>query len=124
LIVLDSSLWISFFNDDKNASLVEECLTGKKQVLVPAICIYEIYKIMNRKVSYKIATNAVAFMESFGAIIDIDYQISLIASKTNAEHKLPMADSLIYATGVLNNAEIWTQDSDFENLDNVKFFSS
>ena len=35
--------------------------------------------------------------------------------------KLPMADSLIYATGILEQAVIWTQDEDFQGLENVKF---
>ena len=32
-----------------------------------------------------------------------------------------MADSLIYATGILEQAVIWTQDEDFQGLENVKF---
>ena len=33
-----------------------------------------------------------------------------------------MADSIIYATAKIYNAEIYTQDRHFENLDNVHYF--
>jgi len=33
-----------------------------------------------------------------------------------------MADSIILATAKDFEATVWTQDSDFKNIDNVKFF--
>jgi predicted nucleic acid-binding protein len=33
-----------------------------------------------------------------------------------------MADSIILATAREFNATIWTQDSDFKDMDNVKYF--
>ena len=36
---------------------------------------------------------------------------------------LPLADSIIYATAVLWDAELYTQDKHFENLDRVHYFS-
>jgi predicted nucleic acid-binding protein len=37
------------------------------------------------------------------------------------EHKIPMADSIILATGRLYQATVWTQDIDFKGLKDVKF---
>jgi predicted nucleic acid-binding protein len=45
------------------------------------------------------------------------------ASKISLEHKIPMADSIISATAKKFEAIIWTQDSDFKNIDDVKYFS-
>jgi predicted nuclease of predicted toxin-antitoxin system len=33
-----------------------------------------------------------------------------------------MADSLIYIRAKQNNARVWTQDPDFKDLENVKYF--
>ncbi|MFH1581463.1 MAG: PIN domain-containing protein, partial [Pseudomonadota bacterium] len=44
------------------------------------------------------------------------------ASKISLEHKIPMADSIILATAKEFEATIWTQDSDFKNIDDVKYF--
>ena len=34
-----------------------------------------------------------------------------------------MADSIILATARANNATLWTQDDDFEGLDDVKYIA-
>ena len=38
------------------------------------------------------------------------------------EKKIPMADSIIYASTQKHNATLYTQDEDFKGLPNVKFF--
>jgi toxin FitB len=48
--------------------------------------------------------------------------MAIAASKLSLEHKLPMADSIILATAKEVNATIWTQGSDFKNMDDVKYF--
>lgn len=35
---------------------------------------------------------------------------------------MPMADSIIYTTAKLNDAIVWTQDSDFKGFESVKYF--
>jgi toxin FitB len=49
--------------------------------------------------------------------------LAVAASKLSMEHNLPMADNIIFATAQGYKAIIWTQDSDFRNLSNVKYFS-
>ena len=38
-------------------------------------------------------------------------------------YRLPMADAIILATARAYDAVIWTQDADFKDLKNVKFFA-
>ncbi|MBN2012597.1 hypothetical protein JW960_24930 [candidate division KSB1 bacterium] len=49
-------------------------------------------------------------------------EISMQAAKNSIDYKLPMADSIIFTTASINNAMIWTQDIDFKNLPDVKYF--
>ena len=58
-----------------------------------------------------------------GVVINLDSEIALLASDMSKQHGLPMADSIIYATAVLWDAELYTQDKHFENLDRVHYFS-
>jgi len=44
-----------------------------------------------------------------------------MAAELSLLEKLPMADSIILATARLHDARIWTQDADFEGLENVTF---
>ncbi len=55
-------------------------------------------------------------------IIEVTTDIALFGAQLSLKYKIPMADSLIYATALLNDAVLWTQDVDFENLPNVRYF--
>jgi toxin FitB len=56
-----------------------------------------------------------------GRVVDLDARLALAAASLGAQHKLPMADSVIYATARAHEATLWTQDADFEGLPNVRF---
>lgn len=56
--------------------------------------------------------------------MDLTASISILAAKISLEHKLPMADSIILATGRIYEATIWTQDSDFEGIAGVQYIPS
>ena len=56
-----------------------------------------------------------------GIVVDLDLEIALIAAKLSIQHKLPMADSIIYATAQLHSATLWTQDRHFDGLPDVQF---
>jgi len=54
--------------------------------------------------------------------VDLTAFMAIAASKLSLEYKLPMADSIILATAKEFDATIRTQDSDFKNIDDVKYF--
>ena len=57
-----------------------------------------------------------------GTVVDLTITLAIAASKLSLEYNLPMADSIILATAKAFNATLWTQDSDFQNISNVKYF--
>ena len=64
--------------------------------------------------------SAIAGMRQ-GRVEDLDGRTALYAGELGVELKLPLADSVILATARLNDAVLWTQDSDFEGMDDVRF---
>ena len=56
-----------------------------------------------------------------GEIIDLTSTIALHAAKISTELKIPMADSVMLATARESDAVLWTQDSDFEDLKDVRY---
>jgi len=54
-----------------------------------------------------------------GEAVGLSADLALSAAKLGIEHRLPLADSVILATARLHQATLWTQDGDFEGLDNV-----
>jgi len=118
--LVDSSGWLEYFADGKNVDFFVSSIEDTENLMVSTINIYEVYKKVLREKDEESAIQAVAVMQN-GRIIDVDTSISLTAAKLSYDLKIPMADSLILSTARLNNAVLWTQDSDFENIPDVKY---
>ena len=56
-------------------------------------------------------------------VIDLDANLAVLAAKASLDHKLPLADSIVYATAGLVEGVLWTQDDDFDGLPDVKFYA-
>ncbi len=56
-----------------------------------------------------------------GKIIPLDGSLAIDAAQYGIDFKLPLDDSIIYATAQRYDAIVWTQDSDFKLLDGVKY---
>jgi predicted nucleic acid-binding protein len=84
--------------------------------------LYEVRKKFVNDNDVKKGDLAVDIMK-IGRVIDIDSEIAVSATDISKKHKLPMADSIIYAAAKLYNAEVYTQDVHFENLEQVHYFA-
>jgi predicted nucleic acid-binding protein len=89
--------------------------------VVPAICILEVFKVVLRQRDESDALQAVALMQQ-GSVVDLDATLALTAGKLSVEHKLPLADSIVYATAQVVGGVVWTQDADFKGLADVQYF--
>lgn len=118
--LVDTSGWIEFFFAGPNAAHFAKPIEDSATLLVPTICLYEVFKKINLVGSEAQALQAIAQMRE-GHVVELTETIALSAALISIKHKLPMADSMIYATGVTNAATIWTQDVDFENMPGVKY---
>ena len=118
--VVDSSAWLSWFAGDENSSLFAEPIEAVGELLVPSITITEVFKSILRQRDEDTALIAVAHM-SQGQVIALDEGLAVTAGYLGVGRKLPLADSIIYATAQKYGARVWTQDSDFEGLEGVRF---
>ena len=119
--IVDTSGWIAFFNGEANADIFAEPIENINKLLVPTICLYEVFKFVKNKEGEVEAIKIVAQLKQ-GKILPLTENIALEAATISINHKLAMADSLIYATAQIEGAAIWTQDDDFEGLPSVKYF--
>jgi len=119
--IVDSSGWLEFFSGGPNSDQFAPPLQDPASLIVPVITIYEVFKVVLRESSESEALQVVAAMQK-GTIIDLTTSIAMNASRLSLQYKLPMADSIILSTAQAYECLIWTQDSDFENLPDVKFF--
>jgi toxin FitB len=56
-------------------------------------------------------------------VVDLDRVTALEAARLSILHRLPMADSVVLATARRNDAVLWTQDADFDQLDGVRYIA-
>lgn len=118
--LVDSCGWLEYFADGKNAEFFAPAVEDTENILVPTICLLEVFKRILQQRNEDAALQAIALMQQ-GHVIDLDRLIALKAAQIGFELNLPLADSVILATAQAHNATIWTQDSDFKNIEGVKY---
>ncbi len=120
--IVDTSGWIAFLNDEANAGIFAEPIGNIKKLLVPTICMYEIFKFVKQKEGEVEAIKIAAQLKQ-GQVLPLTETIALEAANISINYKLAMADSLIYASAKVADAIVWTQDKDFEGLPGVKYYA-
>lgn len=118
--VVDSSAWLEYFSDGPNAELFSSPINNRENLIVPTIVLYEVFKVVLREKDENVALQIIASMQQ-GSVIELTTEIAIQAAKFSIEYKIPMADSLILATGHLFQAEIWTQDIDFKDIPGTRY---
>jgi predicted nucleic acid-binding protein len=119
--VVDSSGWLEYVGGGPNANEFEPAILAVERLVVPSICVLEVFKRMLREKGEDAALDVVGQMRQ-GVVVDLDADLALEAARLGTELKLPLADSVILATARLHNATIWTQDQDFVGMDGVRYF--
>ena len=121
--LVDSSAWLAFFADTKNASKFQGAIEDIRRLLVPTIVIYEVSKVLLREQGEELAIVAQAHMQQ-GKILDLTTEIAVNSASISLEYRLPMADSIILASAGSYNATLWTQDDDFKGIPQVKYYAA
>ena len=119
--ILDSSAWLECLEDGPNTIHFGPILLKLPDLIVPSIVLTEVRKVSLKQRTTAKADEVTQSMRS-GVVIPIDESIAIAAADLFIKHKLPLADSLIYAVTLAYNATLWTQDVDFEGLPNVRYF--
>lgn len=118
--LVDSSAWLAYFAGEPNAVFFTRAIEDNEALLVPSVCLYEVFKVVLRERGEDAAFAAVAAMER-GEVIDLDSELALEAAALGLEENLAFADSVIYAVATKRDATLWTQDVHFRGKAGVRF---
>ncbi|BBL74495.1 type II toxin-antitoxin system VapC family toxin [Methylomagnum ishizawai] len=118
--VVDSSGWLEYFAEGPNVEFFAPAIEDTRNLIVPSISLYEVFKRVLIQADETQALRAVALMQE-AQVIDLNTSLAVYAAQLSYQYKTPMADSIILATAWTYQAVLWTQDNDFEGLPKVNY---
>ena len=118
--VVDSSGWLEYFAGSTNASFFAPVVKVTDTLVVPTVCIYEVFKRLLAQRGEESALQAIGIM-SLGIIADLTREIAVNAATISSEFNMTLTDSIILATARTYDATLWTQDADFDDIGGVQY---
>lgn len=118
--LVDSCGWLEYFAGSAHAEFYAPAIEDTAKLIVPTVCIAEVFKKLLKEANEDSALLGIAHMRQ-GKVIPLTESIALAAATLGIEKQLPFVDSVIYATGVISKAVIYTQDSHFSGIEGVRF---
>ena len=120
--VVDSSGWLEYFADGPNAGFFATAIEKAGELVVPAVSLYEVFKLVLQQRGDGDALQAVAVMRQ-GRVVELSETLALAAARMSIDRGLPMADSIMLASANACDATFWTQDADFKDLPGVRYIA-
>ena len=120
MVIVDSCGWLEWFTDGKLADAYQKYLADQDNLLVPAIIVYEVYKVLKREVGEEKALLAAGYMKN-SPVTPLDETLALAAADIALQESLALADAIIVATARAHKCTIISSDSDLKDLPNVDY---
>jgi len=120
--LVDSSGWLEYLADGPLAGDFSTPLEDTASLIVPTICLCEVFKVVLRERNEDDAFQSIALMRQAKAI-ELSTDIAIHAARISHSRKIPIADSIILATALIHDAVVWTKDDDFKGGAGVKYFA-
>ena len=86
--VVDTSGWLEYFTEGENADFFAPAIVDTEHLIVPVICIYEVFKKVLQNQGQALAEFRVADLVK-GTVIDLTASLAMSAAKLSDELKLP-----------------------------------
>ena len=118
LYLIDSSAWLEYLTEDSKAAAFGHYLEAEASVVVPTVVIYEVYKQLARQRGKALADRFLA-QALHCRVVPLDEMIALAAANASTDHRLNMADAIIYATARSCQAQLVTANTRFRGLPGV-----
>ena len=115
--LLDTSALLSFIEDEEGADRVEQALK-QKDTLVPWPVLLETYYITLQEEGQSEADRRYALIKQLkmNILYDMDEATVLTAARLKALHRVSLADAIIAAFAIRNDAILMHKDPEFEAL--------
>jgi predicted nucleic acid-binding protein len=117
--LIDSSVWIDYLVNGNFKDIIEK----EEKLLLATISIIEIIKKLSKlNIPDKEINNKIEYIKKQSILINLDENVAKKASELVIKKSLPIADSIVYASSLVNNAILLTLDNDFRGFEKVKIY--
>ncbi|MEM2927035.1 MAG: type II toxin-antitoxin system VapC family toxin [Candidatus Bathyarchaeia archaeon] len=123
--VIDSYAWLEYFMGTKAGEKVKPIIEGIEEKYTPTICLAEVYAKTLKVENKELAEKQKKFIKERSALVPLDEEVAVKSAEIDVVMKKKikgwgLADSIVYATGVIKNAKIITGDLHFKDLPKVE----
>jgi predicted nucleic acid-binding protein len=112
--------WIAYLTNDSLADAYADYIASPTDLVTPTVVLYEVSKHALRHSGELAMRFALAAMVKT-TVVPLADGLAVAAAQLAVKHKLPLADSIIYATALASGAILVTSDSHFEGLPQVEY---
>ena len=126
--VLDTSALIAYIESEKGVDKVQELLLAAKksrcQIYISFISLMEVYYIVWQERGESAAKETIALVKLLPVeIVDSYERLTLRAGWIKAHYRLSLADALVAATAIENEAVVVHKDPEFEQVEGLRLLS-
>ncbi|MEX0842818.1 MAG: type II toxin-antitoxin system VapC family toxin, partial [Gemmatimonadota bacterium] len=82
--VVDSSAWLEYFADGRNAEEFSQAIQDPDSLVVPSITLFEVFKRIRLQRDSELALRAVSQMRR-GRVVDLDADLAIAAADLSAD---------------------------------------
>jgi ribonuclease VapC len=123
-VVLDASALMAFFEQRSGAGKVEDlillALRAERRLLLSVVNWGEVYYSTWEASGLDRAKKLRAEIDQLPIeVVDVDFEMALLAAEIRARHRLPYVDSFAAALAVAQQAAVATSDRDFKRVRDV-----
>lgn len=115
MYVFDSSIWFDYFQAKPWCKAIRPTMASNDPILLSAVNLVEILSLYRLRAPPQ-ADEIKDVLLNRCRLVEVTKEVALLASELKARHALALADAVVLATARLNDAVVWTYDSDFEGL--------
>ena len=119
-ILVDTCGWIEFAADGPLAETFAPYFHDLSLIVVPTVVQFEFFKWIKRERDEPFALELIGLTEN-ACVVPLSTSIALLAADLASQHRLAMADAIIYATARQEDVLLASCDQHFSGLPGVRY---
>jgi toxin FitB len=118
----DTRFFVEYFysNDQLLVKKLKEELKSVNERVVSSLTIHEFHRMVLRTKGKEVAALRSNTIRGDCTVVDVNYTIAVKSAELRNTHPMPMADSVIAATALIEGCPIFTDDAHFKDISGLK----